>query len=65
MLKCSICAKEGPHEQNKEAEHWDWFTGYLEKRFVACPQCQRESELEVLRAKWDSQRKPTGRETPI
>lgn len=64
MLVCSICAKEGPHEQHKEAKHWDWFTGYLKKRFVACPQCQRDSQLEVICAKRESQRKPIGQSLP-
>ena len=58
MLICSICAQEGPHERHPDAKHWDWFTGYLKKRFVACPRCQQECPQEVNRAKEESQLKP-------
>lgn len=64
MLVCSICSKEGPDEQHKEAVRWDWFTGYLKKRFVVCPQCRQDCQLEVIRAKQESQCKPTGQSTP-
>lgn len=40
FISCSLC-KKSCNMLDADAAGWDWFTGYLPQRFVACNRCQR------------------------
>lgn len=57
---CEICGEMGPSKQTREAETWDWFTGWLPATVHFCPAHKDSSERHELFRK--SQVKPDRRD---
>lgn len=58
-MKCSICGATKPDSIAAGRAGWDWFTGFLKDRFVACPKCLRDRVTYIAAQRVKSQTKPT------
>lgn len=39
-IVCTLCGAVAQNTSEAGRLNWDWFTGYLKKRFVACATCR-------------------------
>jgi len=59
-MNCTLCGAASNDIFAATRSGWDWFTGYLYERFVACPDCQKDRPLDV-----DHSRKLSQVERPL
>lgn len=38
MMRCEACGRLGPDKLSREAQGWDWFTGFLLRTVHFCPE---------------------------
>lgn len=60
-MVCDVCSRHCSSSKRAQELGWDWFTGYLPKRFVVCREClSNEHQQSFIASRREiSQTRPT------
>lgn len=57
-MRCSLCTKWCEDIYKADEYGWDWFTGYLPERFVACHKCLKTRQRDIMNMREKSELNP-------